>query len=259
MIGSKLRWYEPEGIFTPEQKFERVLDMESCREIACKKVIYYNNEMREKEIETLWVRKNENRETASLASNWGFYVGMDEIERYYLEQYSEKRSLIGLSRFRTINTPVIYIAEDGNTAQANFLLAGEETHLKSDGTVEGVHIFGRIGADFIREDGEWKIWHWVDLYDWTPKVCELSENEPLFKKPEEEPFHVEFTEGKPTIDMVTHYNCTLAADGWISPPCAHKTYNPDNSNGPDGHPALRTDCVDVNWLGRSEMAKCWGR
>lgn len=276
MIGEKVRWYEPNGVFTMEEKFSRVLDSDACRDAAYRNIAYYNNEMRAKAMDELWVQKPENRETASYGAPWGFYVGMDAIRSWYVDKHNERREEqlaaykaadpsfegglnTGVSVFRTINTPVIYIAEDGKTAQGCFFIAGEETLGKPDGTAEAFHIFGRVGVDYMNEDGEWKIWHWAEVYDFTPAVGELSCEMPTFIPPAEQPFYDDFMCGKPTIDMITHYPCCLGADGWPAYPCAHKTYNLDNSYAPEGHPGIRTDVVDVNWNARVAKVEAWGR
>lgn len=80
---------------------------------------------------------------------------------------------------KTITTDLIEVADDGLTAFALWKGPGYETRKKHDGSSEVLHLWGIPAIDFIKEDGEWKIWHlrlphsvlcdyhrsWVDLDD----------------------------------------------------------------------------------------------
>ena len=67
------------------ERIQRVWDMEECKKLAAKQMFYYANDDRKGMIEELWVREPENAKTASFGRNWGFYLGIDEIERYFVE------------------------------------------------------------------------------------------------------------------------------------------------------------------------------
>lgn len=55
----------------------------------------------------------------------------------------------------TLTTPCIEVAEDGNTAKALWISPGHETKF---GKAEWAWF--KYGVDFIKEDSEWKIWHY---------------------------------------------------------------------------------------------------
>lgn len=274
MINKKVKWYERQ-LFTPEEQFDRMMEVERCKEVISRKIYYYNMDQRAEECRRCWVSFSKNRNTASFGSPWGFYVGMDAIEDYYIHRHLENRKAVqaeyqqaypnenctlgqGASILRTASTPVIYLAEDGETAQGMWFISGEETLGHADGSADGYHIFGRAGVDLIKENDDWKIWHWAEVYDMVCLAGEKVSSQPLYPRPEQTPFRQEFEAGNPTIKMITHFPSTHSADGWPSFPCAHASYGPDNSYAPEGHPGLRDDCMDVNWEARMASYEAWG-
>jgi hypothetical protein len=61
-----------------------------------------------------------------------------------------------------LGSPVIEIAGDGKTAKGVWvsLMTVGKTHDNQD-KPQAMWIWWKIGADFVKEDGEWKIWHYV--------------------------------------------------------------------------------------------------
>jgi hypothetical protein len=61
-----------------------------------------------------------------------------------------------------LGSPVIEIAGDGKTAKGVWvsLMTIGKTHDNQD-KPQAMWIWWKIGADFVKEDGEWKIWHYV--------------------------------------------------------------------------------------------------
>lgn len=251
MIPEMLRWYEPQNQ-SPEETLQRVLDVEDCRALVSRKIYLYNQQLWETELETLWTK--EHTEDASYGSPWGFYTGINGIVRYY-EAQAEALPSVGLSLFRTVNTPVIFIAGDGKTAQGMFLMSGEETF----GEEKALHIYGRVAVDFVREKEGWKLLHWVDIYNMTQKVGEDIAATRVTELPEEALLRPLFLSGQPDLPMVTHYPEYHGTDGWPRYPRAHETMEPMTSYGPEGHPAFMKDVQDVNWLLRQAQLKAWGR
>lgn len=275
MTNRQLRWYET-GSFTPEQTLERIWDVEDCKALISRFMIYFSNEMQREILDELWVSEDANRETASFASNWGYYEGYAEVERYFIQEHGRQRATQlsayndepgssdrnlghGLSVSRMVDTPVIYIAEDGKTAQGMFFQTGEETIGKPGNEADGWWFYGRVAVDFIREKNGWRIWHYVDSLEMECPVGYPMRDMPLFPKPEDEFFRHAFEDGNPTIPFLTHDYRFHLADGWPQFPSAHKTYNVENSYASEHHPEKRGDCVDIEW----ETVKCaryaWNR
>ena len=259
MIGAKANWYENLNC-TPHEMLDRIMDVEACKALVCRQIYNYNSGRNADSLKWLWVQEEENRKTASYASHWGFYTGMESIEKYYVNACAETvQKHKGVSLFRAVNTPVVYIAKDGKTAQGMWLMDGEETWERQDGTVDALHLFGRVAVDFVRESDGWKIWHWVDIYQMTNPVGEDITKSPVTALPEEAILKPKFVAAGPDILMQTHYPEYHDTDGWPQYPSAHETYDADHSYGPDGHPGLQKEITDVNWAVRMAMQQAWGR
>lgn len=111
--------------------------------------------------------------------DWGgrVLVGIDELSRYYTGRPRYRGKMI----VHSLGNPVIEIAGDGQTAKGFWIAVGNETipyphlpDLEKDGDPfgprtepadeHGIHkiihwVWNKYGVDFIKEDGEWKIWH----------------------------------------------------------------------------------------------------
>jgi hypothetical protein len=60
----------------------------------------------------------------------------------------------------TQTTPVIEVADDLQTAKGVWISPGHETiPLGPGGTKKAFWIWIKYGFDFVKEDGQWKIWH----------------------------------------------------------------------------------------------------
>ena len=59
---------------------------------------------------------------------------------------------------RTLTTPIIEIAGDGKTAKAYWYTIGWTSGAQGN-KGQAQWSFERYGIDFVKEDGDWKIWH----------------------------------------------------------------------------------------------------
>ena len=131
---------------------------------------------------------------------WGVFYGYEGVRRCYMDQhcdYENTEERRGRLNMHLVTTEVLEVAEDGQTARGVWLSPGIETDpghpamdaselnendvkmWKSkfgpdyDPTVaeppSGEWAWSKYGFDFVKEDGEWKIWRMV-IY-------------PLFKAP----------------------------------------------------------------------------
>lgn len=61
----------------------------------------------------------------------------------------------------TLTTPVIEVAEDGQTAKGVWISPGHETMFDAElGRLRGHWCWTKYGCDFVKEDGKWKLWHY---------------------------------------------------------------------------------------------------
>jgi hypothetical protein len=107
---------------------------------------------------------------------WGVFVGAESIKRLYEEGHGKAEP--GTMFEHDLTTPMIEVAEDCQTAKGLWLSPGHETPLQ-DGKLRPKWMWGKFGADFIKEDGEWKIWHyhWYDTF-MTPFETSWVDNPP---------------------------------------------------------------------------------
>lgn len=121
-----------------------------------------------------------------LGINSGYYVGRDAVAGYYSALGEEIRITsdliqsqfpkelgaltsedvygVGMMTYLPFDSHVIEIAEDEQTAKGMWNIRGSYSYLTPSGPVAN-WTYGWAAADFIREDGQWKIWHLLLLYN----------------------------------------------------------------------------------------------
>ena len=158
------------------------------------------------------------RPDVCLAVNSGYYIGAAAVAGYYeglrqeitlssrliqkkypadLGDLSDEEVYgVGLMVYKPVDTQVIEIASDGETAKGLWAVRGNYSKLTSCGPV-GFWNYGWMAADFVREEDGWKIWHlqmldeidhqegckWYGEPEHFPEVPEFAEMKD-FKMPE---------------------------------------------------------------------------
>lgn len=100
--------------------------------------------------------------------SWGVYEGVDGIRRllgpgglHEWMQGKQDAPQPGLMFSVTNTTPVIEVAGDLETAKAVWICPGHSTKPVEPGGKPKAHwSWAKRAADFVIEDGEWKIWHY---------------------------------------------------------------------------------------------------
>lgn len=132
-----------------------------------------HNAFHDPEIIPLWAKKGTPGLRAQYSNN-GVYTNWDSITAYHAQRPHPKGKLI----FHYLASPLIEVAGDGQTAKGLFIMGGVESGITSieaakmapdfmyvkdvlvDGKRVWMHdIMVKYGVDFIKQDGEWKIWH----------------------------------------------------------------------------------------------------
>ncbi|WP_231634806.1 nuclear transport factor 2 family protein [Novosphingobium sp. KN65.2] len=134
--------------------------------------MYLHNAFQDNQIVSLWAKKG-TPDIRSQYSNLGVYTNWDSIMSYH----RDRPSPIGKLLFHYVTTPVIEVAGDGQTAKGLWIVNGLESgltdpeHAKNmpdwmfekemvDGKKVWMHnVYLKFGIDFIKQDGQWKIWH----------------------------------------------------------------------------------------------------
>lgn len=144
----------------------------------------------------------------TLGINNGYYVGYQAIRAYYDARFdiTEVKSKhmqkmfpdflgpvsdielhgVGSCNVNALTSPIVEVAEDGRTAKGLWSVMGIENEIFEIGPCTML-AFGYIAADFVKENGDWKIWHLLkinDIYapggqDWAGE-CVMPEAVPEF-------------------------------------------------------------------------------
>lgn len=172
---------------------ERALAMWQVQNVMSKHAYYHAAGMHLEELENIWVDENgPNADTATFASPAWIMHGIVGVKKYYgqANQDNKVKELEDLSKLypeienipenlgagheyaiHTNTTPIIEVAGDGKTAKGIWYSPGIGLSARINGTdisYGGTFFWEKYGADFIKEDGEWKMWHCQMWYDWTP-------------------------------------------------------------------------------------------
>lgn len=133
---------------------------------------YLHTTFRDEEVIGLWVKEGTPGVSAQY-TNTGVYNTWDSVMEYHRNRPSPNGKLLT----HLVSTPLIEVAEDGQTAKAVFMVNGVESGLADPavaagapaaffetGEVNGKKVWAhwvqaRYHIDFLKQDGEWKIWH----------------------------------------------------------------------------------------------------
>ena len=161
---------------------ERWEDRRECQNLAGKFSHSYVCKQEGLIYERLWSK----RDDVCFATNNGWYVGKDAVKGWYdalqaknvlcsrlikdrfpeeLGEVSYEEALgVGLLGYKPVDTCVVEVASDGQTAKGLWVCRGGYMDLESDGFVHKTE-WSFLAIDFILEEGQWKIWHLQNLYD----------------------------------------------------------------------------------------------
>ena len=167
-----------------DKKVQRAIDYMEIQNVIAKHTYYYAAQKQWEELESVWAKK---RDDISYGHNQGIFMGRESVYNYYGQTNEDRRKEylemiskiypevenaeenlgVGDLVIHTFTTPDIQIAEDGQTAQGVWVSIGLSARVQPDGKPQYGWPWEKFGVDFIKEDGEWKIWH---LQIYTEKV-----------------------------------------------------------------------------------------
>jgi hypothetical protein len=131
----------------------------------------------------------------------GYWEGPDAPQRAWsiLERMGDTTGMMAL---HPISTSVIEVAADGKTAKGVWIGTGVVANVRG-GKPSCNWEWDKYGIDFIKEDGEWKIWH-HHIYrllhglNWDDKWADqFNRPEHVFKVPDDIPISGPATEDNP--------------------------------------------------------------
>lgn len=245
--------------YTQEEQAIRLWDMEEVKDLLARRAYYVAANRRREELNELWVQDYYHRLSASYGSNWGFYVGMKEIARYYVLEHADRQAGelaavaektagltadnlhvgYGNASHHTLNTGHIHIAADGQTARALFYDMSLDAKRLPDGTTDAYVNLGPVAVDCVKEHGQWKIWHLFVGYDHCLPLGEDYSKIPVVRPEGTHPYEKEF--GSPTVKMKTYDPDFGWSQEFVTPPTAYRSFEASHSYGPEGHPRFREE------------------
>ena len=234
-----MNYYE-EKKYTDDELIVRIMDKEAIKKLMARRAFYYANNQRRRELDELWVSTREYRDSASYGRNWGYYVGLAAIHENDPAVAVDNRNLgWGCTAFHTVTTPMLYIAGDGKTARGLWYSAGQETIMQADGTAKAYWTMDNMSADFVKENGSWKIWHLVVCSDFFVEAGTDFKTGTLEPLTGPDPFRDEF--GTPDIPMTVHNPRYNLSDNYPPMPLPYETYTVAGSLAPQGHPNYKKE------------------
>jgi len=172
---------------------ERVLATLQVQNLYSKHAYYHAVGLNLKELQDLWVSPDgPYAKTATFTNPFGIWEGMELITEFYGTFYEQQKQKtldrvsqehpeienvpenlgVGMPYvIHTQTTPIIEVAGDGQTAKGMWYSPGISVEGKMvNGRLEssGGWFFEKYAVDFVKENGEWKIWHIGMYYDPTP-------------------------------------------------------------------------------------------
>jgi len=180
--------------FSPLEKIERLEDLRAVENIMGKLVFLMSYRRYSDAWETLWCKENE----PTLTLNDGKYVGTEAVKSWFVdyqnaitakanalmrERYPKELGSLseaetfgaGFNEVLNATTPLIELAYDRETAKGVWYCYGEQTVVTDDGLAAYWNM-GRYGADFVKENGVWKLWHLQFFTDFVTPVGQKFNN-----------------------------------------------------------------------------------
>jgi len=136
-------------------RLERLKAADECENLMDKYQYYHMRGMRTEETH-LFALKTPGSCVEML---WGIYDEPEGVLRWKRSEGYGKPQQAGGFPLHCMTTPIIEVAKDGETARGLWLMLGAESgKMPGDKEAKANWACGRFAMDFIKEDGEWKIW-----------------------------------------------------------------------------------------------------
>ena len=225
---------------------QRALDVHEVQNLMSKHTYLYEAGMYE-EMLGQFARKTPDV-TVEIA-NWGVFEGFEGARKMIVEQWQMFERMhsegmkkafpgeithnrMGMLDTQALGSPVIEVAGDGKTAKGLWSAPSTQTQFSGLlGKPEAAWAWLKFAVDFVKEDGEWKIWHyhlcplfrtsfnksWVESsLEPPPAPASEGEDSPSpFKSPKPD---------RPTTEYYNAYSLTTAPKYIPRPPEPYETF-----------------------------------
>jgi len=140
----------------------RAADIADCNRLMSLHAWYHAAMQNDVELEKIWSK----RPDVIWAQQSGYWKGMDHIKQYYGQKATADTTTGGYV-WHTITSGVVEIAADRQTAKGVWYTPGLGGKIPNDGKPNAGWMWEKYGVDFVREDGQWKVWHMKVYTDWA--------------------------------------------------------------------------------------------
>ena len=138
---------------------------------------------------------------------FGIFDGPKGIETFFVDwHHSMEGDGKGMFALHLLTTDIVEVAADGKTARGLWISPGAESRRQAGAKdeLEAFWIWGLYAVDFVKEDGEWKFWHFriphLFLCDYHHSWVELDKVEMGSQIG---------NEGRPTADRPSSFDPTF--------------------------------------------------
>jgi hypothetical protein len=92
--------------------------------------------------------------------HWGIYEGIEGLQKLYafFKTFQGVQDPVGYLCMHALTTPIIEVAGDEKTAKGLWITTGRVLGHK-EGNLQSLSPWNKNAVDFIKEDGQWKVWH----------------------------------------------------------------------------------------------------
>ena len=168
------------------KRLSKAKDILEIQNVMSRHEYYHGAGRHQEELDAIWAQQSPDVAFEEAAVH-GRYYGIDAVRGFYvhffdrffklmleetrkifprLKDASEDKLPFGVQILHTLTTPVIEVAEDSETAKGVWLSPGHITFPVND-RLQAFWHWDRYAVDFIKEDGNWKIWHFFVGKDFT--------------------------------------------------------------------------------------------
>ncbi|MCL8017257.1 nuclear transport factor 2 family protein [Streptomyces sp. AS02] len=139
------------------RRLERLEAVQEIQNLMGRRAFLHSAGMNDREFEECWSTRDD---ICFEAEDWGVWDGREAIIAAYVKENPFPSDTVGLMIEHCLTTQVIEVAEDGQTAKGVWISPGHETFPIVPGEPPKPHwSWGRYSVDFVKEDGQWRVWH----------------------------------------------------------------------------------------------------
>jgi hypothetical protein len=140
----------------------KAADIAACNNLMSLHSWYHSAMQNDVELDKIWSHRPDD----IWAQTSGYWKGYDHIKQNYGQKATPETTMGGYV-WHTVTSGVVEIAADRQTAKGIWYTPGLGGKIPNEGKPNAGWMWEKYGVDFVRENGEWKIWHLKVYTDWA--------------------------------------------------------------------------------------------